>query len=118
MGTTTAETSPRLKLDAAPRPRILDLFSCAGGAARGYQQAGFYVVGGTSVSAPIIAGVYALAGNASTITYAKLAYTNKSHLFDVKSGANGVCGGSYLCTALAGYDGPTGNGTPNGIAAF
>src|SRR5579863_83457 len=80
--------------------------------------AGFYVVGGTSVSAPIIAGVYALAGNASTITYAKLAYTNKSHLFDVKSGANGVCGGSYLCTALAGYDGPTGNGTPNGIAAF
>lgn len=27
------------------RPRLLDLFSGAGGAARGYQQAGFYVVG-------------------------------------------------------------------------
>jgi hypothetical protein len=26
-------------------PRILDLFSGAGGCARGYQQAGFYVVG-------------------------------------------------------------------------
>ena len=27
------------------QPRLLDLFCCAGGAARGYQQAGFYVVG-------------------------------------------------------------------------
>src|SRR5579859_3315758 len=40
-----AETTPRFELDSASRPRILDLFSCAGGAARGYQQAGFYVVG-------------------------------------------------------------------------
>jgi DNA (cytosine-5)-methyltransferase 1 len=29
----------------ADRPRLLDLFCCAGGAARGYQRAGFYVVG-------------------------------------------------------------------------
>lgn len=28
-----------------PKPRLLDLFCCAGGAARGYQDAGFYVVG-------------------------------------------------------------------------
>lgn len=27
------------------KPRLLDLFCCAGGAARGYQRAGFYVVG-------------------------------------------------------------------------
>lgn len=27
------------------KPRLLDLFCCAGGAAKGYQQAGFYVVG-------------------------------------------------------------------------
>lgn len=27
------------------RPRLLDLFCCAGGAAKGYQRAGFYVVG-------------------------------------------------------------------------
>lgn len=27
------------------KPRLLDLFSCAGGAARGYQQAGFHVTG-------------------------------------------------------------------------
>lgn len=27
------------------KPRLLDLFCCAGGAARGYQRAGFYVIG-------------------------------------------------------------------------
>jgi hypothetical protein len=37
---------------------------------------------------------------------------------DVTSGANGSCGGSYLCTAMRGYDGPSGLGTPNGIGAF
>ena len=34
------------------------------------------------------------------------------------SPANGKCGGSYLCTATAGFDGPTGLGTPNGVSAF
>ena len=39
-------------------------------------------------------------------------------LFDVKRGNNGSCGGSYLCTGIAGYDAPTGLGTPNGSGAF
>jgi len=39
-------------------------------------------------------------------------------LFDVTSGSNGSCGGSYLCTAVNGYDGPTGLGTPNGTGGF
>lgn len=30
---------------SSTQPRLLDLFCCAGGAARGYQRAGFYVVG-------------------------------------------------------------------------
>ena len=38
--------------------------------------------------------------------------------WDVTSGSNGSCGGSYLCTGAVGYDGPTGLGTPNGITAF
>jgi hypothetical protein len=38
-------------------------------------------------------------------------------LFDVTSGSNGACG-TYLCTAVSGFDGPTGLGTPNGVAAF
>jgi hypothetical protein len=28
------------------------------------------------------------------------------------------CNPTYLCTAVAGYDGPTGLGTPNGTGAF
>jgi hypothetical protein len=33
-------------------------------------------------------------------------------------GANGSCNPAYLCTAGPGYDGPTGLGTPDGLAAF
>ncbi|MGH2895888.1 MAG: peptidase S8, partial [Solirubrobacteraceae bacterium] len=44
--------------------------------------------------------------------------SHTSSLFDVTSGSNGTCGGSYLCTAGPGYDGPTGLGTPNGTGAF
>ena len=83
---------------------------------------GWLVFGGTSVASPIIAGVYALAGNTGTGTANSIpayhAYSNTSSLFDVTSGSNGSCGGTYLCTAGSGYDGPTGLGTPNGIGAF
>jgi subtilase family serine protease len=79
---------------------------------------GWATVGGTSLSAPLIASVYALAGNTASTTYGSYPYSHSSGLFDVTSGSNGSCSGSYLCTAKAGYDGPTGLGTPNGIAAF
>jgi hypothetical protein len=75
---------------------------------------GWLVFGGTSAAAPIIGGVYALAGNRAAPSYP---YAHTSALFDITSGANGSCG-SYLCTAGVGYDGPTGLGTPNGAAAF
>ena len=78
---------------------------------------GWNEVGGTSAATPIIAAVYALAGNAGT-NPADDIYTHTSNLFDVTSGADGSCSPSYLCTAGTGYDGPTGWGTPNGIAAF
>lgn len=78
---------------------------------------GWLVFGGTSVSSPIIASVYALAGNASSVNPG-YSYSHTSSLFDVTSGSNGSCGGSYLCTGKTGYDGPTGNGTPNGTGAF
>jgi subtilase family serine protease len=79
---------------------------------------GWGVVGGTSASAPLIASVYALAGNASSVTYGSFPYSHTSALNDVVSGSNGSCSGSYLCTAGAGFDGPTGLGTPNGTGAF
>ena len=79
--------------------------------------AGWLIVGGTSASAPFIAGVIGLAGNASTFT-AGFAYKHASALFDVIGGSNGFCGDDYLCTAVKGYDGPTGVGTPNGVGAL
>jgi subtilase family serine protease len=81
-------------------------------------QSGWLVFGGTSVASPILASVYALAGNAATVNYGSYSYANTASLYDVTAGSNGACGGSYLCTAGPGYDGPTGNGTPNGTGAF
>lgn len=76
------------------------------------------IFGGTSVASPIIASVYALAGNASSVNYGSYPYSHTSSLTDVLLGSNGSCGGTYLCTAVTGYDGPTGLGTPKGTGAF
>jgi subtilase family serine protease len=80
-------------------------------------QSGWLVFGGTSVASPIIASVYALAGNAASLDYGSYPYSHTSLLNDITSGSNGGCGNS-LCTAGAGWDGPTGLGTPEGIGAF
>jgi len=71
--------------------------------------------GGTSESSPIIASVYALAGTGySNAT----PYSHTSSLYDVTSGSNGTCPTTQWCNARAGWDGPTGLGTPNGAGAF
>jgi subtilase family serine protease len=74
------------------------------------------VYGGTSVGAPLIGGLYAANGGA--VNYGANPYANLSWLYDVVSGSNGSCGGTYFCTAGQHYDGPTGLGTPNGVKAF
>ena len=80
---------------------------------------GWMVFGGTSVASPIVASIEALAGQpGATDTPAAYPYSHTASLFDIVSGSNGSCGGTYLCTAVAGYDGPTGLGTPNTSAAF
>ena len=77
-------------------------------------------MGGTSLSAPLIGAVYALAGNASNWNYpAQSVYDNAGSLHDVTTGTNGTCGGSVLtCSAGLGFDLPTGIGTPNGLGGF
>jgi subtilase family serine protease len=80
------------------------------------KRSGWMVFGGTSVSAPLIAGVYGANGGAAN--YGGDPYGQVSALYDVTSGSNGSCSGTYLCTATGGYDGPTGLGTPNGATAF
>jgi subtilase family serine protease len=94
-------------------------------------QSGWFQVGGTSLSSPLIASVFALAGgvnavssisdtsastNAQWIPYA-LFTSGNSH--DVTTGSNGSCS-TIMCNATltTGYDGPTGLGTPNRTAGF
>ncbi len=83
-----------------------------------FGQRGWFKVGGTSLASPLVAAMYALAGNGAATTAASYPYAHSGGLFDVVSGSNGNCGGSYLCTAGIGYDGPTGLGAPSGVAAF
>jgi hypothetical protein len=102
-------------------------------------------LGGTSLASPLIAGVFALAGGAHGVAYpAATVYANAAAggepLRDVTSGSNGECtqhfneaNGLSGCTVLqeaaacaqqakclagSGYDGPSGLGTPDGLAAF
>jgi hypothetical protein len=82
---------------------------------------GYNEVGGTSASTPIITSVYALAGAPTPGTYpSSYPYQHTSAFNNVTSGSNGTCESNrpYLCNATAGYNGPTGLGTPNGVAGF
>jgi subtilase family serine protease len=82
-----------------------------------YGAPGWEVFGGTSASSPIIASIYALAGNAAKVGPAYL-YSHAKNLNPVVEGSNGICAPAYLCTAGVGYNGPAGLGTPHGIGAF
>jgi hypothetical protein len=103
---------------------------------------GWTPIGGTSVASPIVASMFALAGGAHGVEYP--AQTLYSHLgsgllHDITEGGNGECEGFYgdgcsgsmaplspedcgrgalICNAAAGYDGPSGVGTPDGVGAF
>jgi Subtilase family len=100
---------------------------------------GWVPIGGTSVASPIIASMFALAGGSHNVDYpSETLYSRlgSTSLYDVTQGGNGKCGDEYaacsgslsspldcgkgrlICNATGGYDGPTGVGTPNGIAAF
>lgn len=98
---------------------------------------GWIQTGGTSMAAPMVAGVYALAGgvpkgtNAGQNLYVGYAQGGTSaYLHDVTSGTNSPACGTYssppsaagahqiMCEGSPGYDGPTGLGTPNGLGAF
>jgi hypothetical protein len=104
-------------------------------------------VGGTSVSSPIIASMFALAGGARGVEYPArtlYAHLETGLLHAVNAGGNGKCDalyasgckgsmnplsafdcgeGALICNAAAGctgsyYSGPAGVGTPHGIGVF
>jgi hypothetical protein len=86
----------------------------------------WHVLAGTSIGSPAIAAVYGLAGygpnggrNSDDGDFpAQKLYASRRSLFDVTVGFNGGCPAAYLCNAGPGYDGPSGNGSPNGLGAF
>jgi hypothetical protein len=85
---------------------------------------GFEIIGGTSAATPIVAGVAAI----SPPTYFQpgFSYSHSADFNDITVGSNDAifvppyCDGTSnppgnsQCNAGVGYDGPTGNGTPNG----
>lgn len=77
---------------------------------------GWFQVDGTSASSPLVAGMIGSQGNGGIRPPAL--YADPGGFNDVTRGSNGFCGGSYLCTGLPGYDGPTGLGTPSSPSAF
>lgn len=88
-----------------------------------FGQTGWLTVGGTSASAPIVASVYAMTGATAGVKGGETPWLRHSptNFRDVTAGTNvpgvsaATCGGDYLCTGTAGYDGPTGWGTPLGL---
>ena len=95
-----------------------------------YNEPGWMVFGGTSVSAQILGGIYGLAAGAGNLDPSSSALypdsstnaTGETHgLVPVTFGENGSCA-DYLCNATdaleSGYNGPTGLGTPEGTTAF
>ena len=89
--------------------------------------------GGTSVASPIVAAAIALAGNAKSLHGASAIWRSQgADFFDVTVGDDvvvrtagrghdpGACPPvyAYICEARRGYDGPTGWGTPNGVAGL
>ena len=78
------------------------------------------VFGGTSVSSPIIAGVYALAGNAASVYLRLVSRTRtRARLLDVTARqSTAPAAAATSARRGAGYDGPTGLGVPAGSGAF
>jgi hypothetical protein len=83
---------------------------------------GWGVWGGTSAAAPIVAGEFALGGGARGVAYPAATLFahlgDEAALTDVLSGSNGSCSGTTACRAAAGYDAPTGVGSPLALGAF
>jgi subtilase family serine protease len=80
---------------------------------------GWLTFGGTSASAPIIAGLFAVAGNTAKVTNGSYTWAHHSGgVNDITRGSTGDCSTTVWCTARRGWDGPTGWGSPKGLSAL
>jgi hypothetical protein len=83
------------------------------------ETSGWLTFGGTSVSAPLIAGVFALGGHTGQVNDGSWMWSHhRTGLNDIRSGSDGTCPTARWCTAHYGWDGPTGWGSPAGLTAF
>jgi kumamolisin len=80
---------------------------------------GWYIVGGTSASSPIWAGIVSAAGNnfGSSAVELSTIYKNRSNKLDFSDVKSGVCGPWNSDLALPGFDLCTGVGSPVGYGA-
>jgi hypothetical protein len=78
---------------------------------------GWLLMGGTSLSSPLVAAYEAITGINGTSP--QWAYTNSTLLNDPATGSSGTCAQAilYICNAGTGYDGPTGIGSISGAVA-
>lgn len=86
-----------------------------------YMNGAWYEIGGTSLSAPIVAGIFALSGGLPSSTNAAgVPYTDASTaaFHDISSGSDCTSTITSHCNPANGFDTPTGLGSPNGIAGF
>lgn len=80
----------------------------------------WWYYGGTSLATPIIASAFALNNGINATSVApNVLYANykAANFHDITTGSNGTCS-TIMCGGFAGYDGPTGLGTLNGLGAF
>ncbi len=128
-GCSTYETKPSFQHDSACFRRMIADVSADADPSTGAAvydttpyngSSGWFKVGGTSLASPLVAAMYAIGGVPSGTQANSMPYASVSSLHDVQGGSNGHCNrfSSYFCTAVFGYDGPTGLGTPNGPTAF
>jgi hypothetical protein len=127
---------------------IYDSYECGEACEFPRVEGGWVTIGGTSLSAPFISSLYALAGGGNGVSNPALTLyghaADASLRFDVVSGGNGFCGGEALatcisewegkpnelgagvidcegttaCNVVSGFDGPSGIGTPKGLGLF
>lgn len=123
LGTVTGLVQSLLSGSSCPDGRAVSDVSALADANTGilfYQGGDWYNGGGTSLAAPIITALYALAGNhTEPLAIYHNVSSRPTSFVDITTGTNGSCGSRpRLCTAAAGWDGPTGVGTPAGLSGL
>jgi len=118
-GCSTTWAKPSWQHDESCKGRMANDVSAVGACATPVSvydstEGGWIDLCGTSASSPLVAGIEAHASASSRALPGGEAFYIEGTLFDAKGGKNGRCEVKYFCHGLKGYDGPTGNGSPDG----